>query len=119
MFAFRIAMDAVIAMCHFCEIHGPKILFSCQAYHEDASESTSTCDDCAVYWFSQNGKKFYGNCSSIAEQTSNSNSELRKLFAEKCVACASMTSVHPGFLSNGLSRLDSREDSSLFSPFRS
>ncbi|CDW54437.1 Folliculin domain containing protein [Trichuris trichiura] len=29
-------MNAVVALCHFCEIHGPRVLFCCQPYHEEA-----------------------------------------------------------------------------------
>jgi hypothetical protein len=27
-------MNAVISLCHFCELHGPSVLFVTQAFHE-------------------------------------------------------------------------------------
>jgi hypothetical protein len=51
------AMNAIISLCHFCEVHGPSVLQCTQAFHEpevsvhvDDSEvfstSESLCSDC-------------------------------------------------------------------------
>jgi folliculin len=35
-------MNAVISLCHFCELHGPSVLFVTQAFHEHHSPGTET-----------------------------------------------------------------------------
>jgi hypothetical protein len=33
-------MNAVISLCHFCELHGPSVLFVTQAFHEPDAPGT-------------------------------------------------------------------------------
>ena len=41
-------MNAVISLCHFCEVHGPSILFCTQAFHPE-EDSQQVC--CLSYCF--------------------------------------------------------------------
>lgn len=46
-------MNAVISLCHFCENHGPSVLFSTQTFHSD-QEGDGNC-------------KFYGPAGKLKE----------------------------------------------------
>ncbi len=32
-------MNAIVSLCHFCELHGPSILFCTQAFHPEEEET--------------------------------------------------------------------------------
>lgn len=34
-------MNAIIALCHFCELHGPKILFCTQPFHPQEPDNVA------------------------------------------------------------------------------
>ena len=38
-------MKAIIALCHFCELHGPKVLFCTQPIHKEESTEKGTEGD--------------------------------------------------------------------------
>lgn len=40
-------MNAIISLCHFCEVHGPSVLLSTQAFHEP--EVSDHIDDSEVF----------------------------------------------------------------------
>lgn len=92
-------MNAVVALCHFCEIHGPRVVFCCQPYHDSTDNS--------VTGHSHTGKlgqrQFYGdyddlNRPSTSETEDNS---LAECLTESCDACRSSNSPSkPSFLSN-------------------
>ncbi|XP_028417746.1 folliculin-like [Dendronephthya gigantea] len=80
-------MNAVIALCHFCEIHGPSVLFCTQAFHDDpVSNSLGTQKDASRR-----------SSQSSASNVSPSKSSQPK--SNQCEACRSIPPDHPGFLS--------------------
>lgn len=106
-------MNAVVALCHFCEAHGPRIVFCCQPFHDDHEENTflpTIFDQDAIHRVNQ-------SFSSSASSTLTTENKRKKIFygkfddyfdvalsggskSESCNACRSMKSTRPGFLSN-------------------
>lgn len=87
-------MNAVVALCHFCEIHGPKILFTCQPFHEDVLPNVTSLRE---------EKRFYGNYDLFERSDSNSASTAApESLNESCSACKSSQAAgnQPAFLSN-------------------
>ncbi|KAJ9591168.1 hypothetical protein L9F63_002285 [Diploptera punctata] len=79
-------MNAVISLCHFCELHGPSVLFVTQAFHEP---------DCPPAQPDvREPKSCYGNATErlLHRETTNSSAP--------CEACLSFSPIHRGFLSN-------------------
>ncbi|CAG2059473.1 unnamed protein product [Timema podura] len=77
-------MNAVISMCHFCELHGPSVVFSTQAFHEHDGRLPGLEQG-------RPHKNFYGKeeCLKASPTTSNT-----------CEACQSLTSKPYGYISN-------------------
>ncbi|XP_021928434.1 folliculin isoform X2 [Zootermopsis nevadensis] len=67
-------MNAVISLCHFCELHGPSVLFVTQAFHEPYDPSTEPGI--------QQPKTCYGNAT--GRRTTSSNTAI------SCEACQSL-----------------------------
>ncbi|XP_066990996.2 triokinase/FMN cyclase, partial [Anabrus simplex] len=75
------AMNAVIAMCHFCELHGPSILFTTQAFHD--SEAVD----------GERRKSHYGNLDGLKSRVKGNTTDA-------CEACQSLNNKHLGYISN-------------------
>ncbi|VDP29518.1 unnamed protein product [Soboliphyme baturini] len=113
-------MDAVVGVCHFCEMHGPRVLFCCQPYRDE------TPPECCE---SRDEQPFYGNLECLRtmagvnvvdskatgtpiasstnddkQQTSSMTSSAAEKLSHQhqgtCKACQSMPSTKPGFLVN-------------------
>ena len=41
-------MNAIIALCHFCEVHGPRIVFCTQPFRQQEPASEIESDDASV-----------------------------------------------------------------------
>ncbi|PSN57758.1 hypothetical protein C0J52_00340 [Blattella germanica] len=80
-------MNAVISLCHFCELHGPSVLFVTQAFHEPDGPPTHP--------HVPEPKSCYGNATErlIIRETTDNNTA-------PCEACQSFNPKHKGFLSN-------------------
>lgn len=86
-------MNAVIALCHFCELHGPRILFSTQAYHNDSGELGANT---AGQFRHRTGT--VGSTSSVGSERSGGASGNQR--TELCEACRSIQHGHSGFISH-------------------
>ncbi|XP_031574710.1 folliculin-like [Actinia tenebrosa] len=89
-------MNAIIALCHFCEYHGPTVLFCTQAFHCEEHDpigadnlSSSDCGSCAKRCFSR----------SISTSTSEGASNNTTPKSSQCEACYSLDSTHSGYIS--------------------
>ena len=107
-------MNAVIALCHFCELHGPSILFCTQAFHcinhnpEDvlngAEASLSACGNfnhSSLVWFAKEKETVFEEEPNSEERTTETpkkshGSEPRQ---STCVACSSLQQGEPGLIS--------------------
>ncbi|XP_063243550.1 folliculin [Bacillus rossius redtenbacheri] len=79
-------MNAVIGLCHFCELHGPSVLFCTQSFHD--IEILSSFDLVPK-------KNFYGD-----ETFLNTNSEQFDNTKPVCETCDSFCCHLRGFISN-------------------
>uniref|UniRef100_A0A674MZW5 Folliculin n=1 Tax=Takifugu rubripes TaxID=31033 RepID=A0A674MZW5_TAKRU len=85
-------MNAMVALCHFCELHGPRTLFCTEALHPP-SPSPST----------QMGATIPGDRDRDADRdgeglTMRANSSATQR-GEMCDGCRSLPASHPGFVS--------------------
>ncbi|XP_032241898.1 folliculin [Nematostella vectensis] len=85
-------MNAIIALCHFCEYHGPSVLFCTQAFHceehdplSNTSLPLSNCGSCV--------KRCFTRSISVSDGNSHSSSSSR------CDACYSLDPTHQGYIS--------------------
>uniref|UniRef100_A0A914X0C7 Folliculin n=1 Tax=Plectus sambesii TaxID=2011161 RepID=A0A914X0C7_9BILA len=123
-------MQAVIAICHFCETHGPRVLATCQPMREHDAEtmdveaansrwSAGSPDsgegDIAASSDGSSRKRFYGNPSLILRHAptngtmedgkcdssrSQDGEDRSEADEERCAACTSFGGWQPGFLTN-------------------
>lgn len=77
-------MNAVIAICNFCELHGPSVLFCTQAFHD--SEET--------HWTEVTGKNnksnvksWYGPSFSTQRSATSGSETLSPLKSDHCEVC--------------------------------
>lgn len=92
-------MNAVIALCNFCELHGPNILFCTQAFH-DSEESVWVEDNIvnksgiiAKWWY---GPSLLLQRSSITTLPSETSTQK----TDPCEGCTSMSKDKHGIISN-------------------
>ncbi|XP_049778379.1 folliculin [Schistocerca cancellata] len=81
-------MNAVISLNHFCELHGPSVLFCTQTFHdtEDDPLYNAATDE-------SKHKKFYGKVNVL-------NSAADSPASNSCEACQSFNMQYLGFISN-------------------
>ncbi|XP_071489862.1 folliculin-like [Diadema antillarum] len=97
-------MNALIALCHFCEIHGPRVLFCTQAHHAIDPQHVLGGKD--TDHKSSFGHHFHKRPrSSTNESLSSMNSDRTTCSStssstELCEACRSIQPDQPGFISN-------------------
>ncbi|ESN94544.1 hypothetical protein HELRODRAFT_107810 [Helobdella robusta] len=100
-------MNAVISLCHFCELHGPVVLFSTQVLDQsslgneakDAEEETCKVDQRSV----ENNENLTTQCSRFFNETSvrcfkKCSNHMNKT-AFKCDTCQAFTNSTSGFIS--------------------
>lgn len=91
-------MNAIIALCHFCEFHGPSVLFCTQAFHCEAHNplkgtcaSVSECGAC----IKRNLPRFAPDTTeSFTSRDSWASSR-----STQCEACKSLDHTHAGYIS--------------------
>ncbi|XP_054637215.1 folliculin isoform X2 [Dunckerocampus dactyliophorus] len=84
-------MNALVALCHFCELHGPRTLFCTEALHPPSPSPSS----------SQAGAAMPGDRDADREGeglTMRANSSATQR-GEMCEGCRSLPAHHPGFMS--------------------
>lgn len=103
-------MNALIALCHFCELHGPSVLFMTQAFHDTNAQPHGHGDGPNTDMNKRESKKCYGNIENLKAKRNFSRSG-------SCEACHSLSSEQFGFISNDhdgrisyLSTQDATED---------
>ncbi|XP_010883180.1 folliculin [Esox lucius] len=82
-------MNALVALCHFCELHGPRTLFCTEALHPPSPTP------------SQAGVPIHGDRESDREGeglTMRANSSATQR-GDMCEGCRSLPASHPGFVS--------------------
>lgn len=88
-------MNAIIALCHFCEFHGPSVLFCTQTFHCTEHDPV---DGCKV--FPKDGGLLSRRSSqSSANECSTDTPKSPQPKSTQCEACRSLPADHPGFLS--------------------
>ncbi|KAL9989301.1 hypothetical protein ACROYT_G003835 [Oculina patagonica] len=94
-------MNAIIALCHFCEFHGPSVLFCTQAFHCEAHDplkgtctSVSECGACIKRNFTRFGSETPGSESAHGSRQSWASSR-----PSQCEACKSLDHNHAGYIS--------------------
>lgn len=98
-------MTSIGMLCHFCESHGPRIVFCCQPYLENQVSSNShenmdqVFDPISPDETFRSRTCFYGQLDqyliAVADQNPNSSNRM-----DTCRACASAESLKPIFLTN-------------------
>ncbi|XP_077576892.1 folliculin isoform X2 [Stigmatopora nigra] len=83
-------MNALVALCHFCELHGPRTLFCTEALHPP-SPSPSSQAGIAV-----SGDGDVDRDGEGLTMRANSSASQR---GEMCEGCRSLPASHPGFMS--------------------
>ncbi|XP_077454222.1 folliculin isoform X2 [Stigmatopora argus] len=83
-------MNALVALCHFCELHGPRTLFCTEALHPP-SPSPSSQAGVAV-----SGDGDVDRDGEGLTMRANSSASQR---GEMCEGCRSLPASHPGFMS--------------------
>ncbi|XP_053700185.1 folliculin [Synchiropus splendidus] len=83
-------MNALVALCHFCELHGPRTLFCTEALHPPSPDPSS-----------QTGASLAGERDGDREgegltMRANTSASQR---GEMCEGCRSLPASHPGFVS--------------------
>ncbi|XP_035205474.1 folliculin-like, partial [Stegodyphus dumicola] len=94
-------MNAVIAVCNFCELHGPSVLFCTQAFHDSEEEQWTQVKAVESFKSDVSPKAWYGP-SFFSQRASAGSSEtgLPPLKSDSCEGCTSMTSKKRGYISN-------------------
>ncbi|KAF7657216.1 hypothetical protein LDENG_00030490 [Lucifuga dentata] len=83
-------MNALVALCHFCELHGPRTLFCTEALHPP-SPSLSSQAGIQVPGYRDGDREGEG-----LTMRANSSATQR---GEMCEGCRSLPASHPGFVS--------------------
>lgn len=99
-------MNAVIALCHFCETHGPRILFCTQPFHAQDPPRLESPDtdvlDCGDLSLGSSEGGSARNSSFLARSVSadySSPNPFQKT-GDLCEACRSLPADVPGFISD-------------------
>lgn len=91
-------MNAIIALCHFCEFHGPSVLFCTQAFHCEAhnplNEACTSALECGAC-IKRNSTHF----ASDTHESSSSQDSWVSSRSTQCEACKSLDHTHAGYIS--------------------
>ncbi|XP_064634567.1 folliculin-like [Lineus longissimus] len=97
-------MNAIISLCHFCELHGPSVLFCTQTFHTQdpqhvlSAESPISADKEAPSYYVRDRVRsptVEASASDPAEQQTRPSKA-----SDLCEACRSLQPDQPGFISN-------------------
>ncbi|XP_014350058.1 folliculin isoform X2 [Latimeria chalumnae] len=97
-------MNAIVALCHFCELHGPRTLFCTEALHSPLPQGAGIGD---VTGQGEQGEEEEGGIQmssrirphSPADGASVDSSSPGPKKSDMCEGCRSLASGHPGFIS--------------------
>ncbi|GIX72726.1 folliculin [Caerostris extrusa] len=92
-------MNAVIAICSFCELHGPSVLFCTQAFHDTEEVEWTDVHSGDNPKSGLSLKSWYGPAL-FSQRPGVSESSSPPLKSDNCEGCTSMTSKKRGFISN-------------------
>lgn len=81
-------MNALVALCHFCELHGPRTLFCTEAVHPPSPSPGSAIPGDRDREADREGEGLTMRANSSATQR-----------ADMCEGCRSLPASHPGFVS--------------------
>ncbi|KAK7147631.1 hypothetical protein R3I94_010218 [Phoxinus phoxinus] len=81
-------MNALVALCHFCELHGPRTLFCTEAVHPPSPSPGSAIPGDRDREGDREGEGLTMRANSSATQR-----------ADMCEGCRSLPASHPGFVS--------------------
>nr|XP_057912261.1 folliculin isoform X2 [Doryrhamphus excisus] len=84
-------MNALVALCHFCELHGPRTLFCTEALHPPSPSPSSSQAGAAIP-----GDRDADRDGEGLTMRANSSATQR---GEMCEGCRSLPAHHPGFMS--------------------
>ncbi|KAM5152947.1 folliculin isoform 1-T3 [Mantella aurantiaca] len=98
-------MNAIVALCHFCELHGPRTLFCTEALHSPLPQGAGCGDSLGEQGGGEEEEGGIHMSSRIPSHSpadgasAGSNSpRLRK--SEMCEGCRSLAAGHPGYISH-------------------
>ncbi|XP_077382747.1 folliculin isoform X2 [Festucalex cinctus] len=83
-------MNALVALCHFCELHGPRTLFCTEALHPPSPSPSSQAGATVP------GDRDVDRDGEGLTMRANSSATQR---GEMCEGCRSLPASHPGFMS--------------------
>ncbi|XP_072102990.1 folliculin isoform X2 [Mobula birostris] len=91
-------MNAIVALCHFCELHGPRTLFCTQALHS-ALPPGGEPGVCGAADDEEGGIQMGAQARSPADGGSEASGSPGLRRAEMCEGCRSFSLGHPGYVS--------------------
>uniref|UniRef100_A0A8B9B955 Folliculin n=1 Tax=Anser brachyrhynchus TaxID=132585 RepID=A0A8B9B955_9AVES len=98
-------MNAIVALCHFCELHGPRTLFCTEVLHSPLPQGASSGD---IAGQNEQAEEEEGGIQmssrirshSPAEGASADSSSPGPKKSDMCEGCRSLAGGHPGFVSH-------------------
>ncbi|XP_053550982.1 folliculin isoform X2 [Bombina bombina] len=97
-------MNAIVALCHFCELHGPRTLFCTEALHSPLPQGASSGDSMGQGDPAEEEEMGIQMSSRIrshspAEGASSDSNSPRPKKSDMCEGCRSLATGHPGYIS--------------------
>lgn len=85
-------MNALVALCHFCELHGPRTLFCTEALHPPSPSPPSQAGSLVPGDRDRDGDREGEGLTMRANSSASQRGEM-------CEGCRSLPASHPGFVS--------------------
>ncbi|XP_063286744.1 folliculin [Pelobates fuscus] len=98
-------MNAIVALCHFCELHGPRTLFCTEALHSPLPQGAGCGDSFGQGEAAEEEEVGIQMSSRIrshspAEGASAESNSPRLKKSDMCEGCRSLAAGHPGYISH-------------------
>ncbi|XP_053327374.1 folliculin [Spea bombifrons] len=98
-------MNAIVALCHFCELHGPRTLFCTEALHSPLPQGASCGDSLGQGEQAEEEELGIQMSSRIqshspADGASADSNSPRPKKSDMCEGCRSLAAGHPGYISH-------------------
>ncbi|CAH2307751.1 folliculin [Pelobates cultripes] len=98
-------MNAIVALCHFCELHGPRTLFCTEALHSPLPQGAGCGDSLGQGEAAEEEEMGIQMSSRIrshspAEGASAESNSPRLKKSDMCEGCRSLAAGHPGYISH-------------------
>ncbi|MEE6497811.1 hypothetical protein FKM82_002872 [Ascaphus truei] len=95
-------MNAIVALCHFCELHGPRTLFCTEALHSPLPQGAGGMDSTGQGEEEEGGIQMSSRIRSHSplEGVSTESNSPRPKKSEMCEGCQSLAAGHPGYISH-------------------